>query len=200
MVLRAVQQCSSLMVQQCNGATVQQCYSAAMQWCSSALVQQCNGAAVQWCSSACNSAMVQSASVTVQQNECSNAMVCYCRLMPSWLKVFAMAPWFSKLEIEVQQTSCNHKCDWIWENPPYGIFPENRVWCMVDKPYHRANSRSSPRPIARFAKELQRFVCDRTTPPIIEKLRSKGIAMHAYGVSVYYAYTGSQLNGPGWSC
>ena len=56
---------------------------------------------------------------------------------------------------------------------------------MVDKPYHRANSHSSPRPIARFAEELQRFVCDRTTPPIIEKLRSKGVAMHAYGVSVY---------------
>ena len=36
-------------------------------------------------------------------------------------------------------------------------------------------------------------------PPIIEKLRSKGVAMHVYGVSIYYAYTGSQLNGPGWS-
>ena len=53
--------------------------------------------------------------------------------------------------------------------------------------------------LARFAEELQRFVYDRTTPPIIEKLRSKGIAMHTYGVSVYDAYTGSQLNVPGWS-
>ena len=62
---------------------------------------------------------------------------------------------------------------------------------MVDKLYHRANPRSSLRPIARFVVEIQRFVCDRATPPIIEKLRSKGvamhIAMHAYGVSAYYA-------------
>ena len=45
---------------------------------------------------------------------------------------------------------------------------------MVDKLYHRANPRSSLRPIARFVVEIQRFVCDRATPPIIEKLRSKG--------------------------
>ena len=90
--------------------------------------------------------------------------------------------------------------DWIWENPLYAIFfSENRVWCMVDKLYHRANSHSSPRPITRFAEELQRFVCNRTTPPIIKKLRSKGVAMHAYGVSIYYMYTRSQLNGSGWS-
>ena len=31
------------------------------------------------------------------------------------------------------------------------------------------------------------FVCDRAIPPIIEKLRSKGVAMHAYGVSAHYA-------------
>ena len=37
-----------------------------------------------------------------------------------------------------------------------------------------------------FIVEMQRFVCDRVTPPIIEKLRSKGVAMHAYGVSAYY--------------
>ena len=42
---------------------------------------------------------------------------------------------------------------------------------MVDKLYHRANPRSSLRPIARFVVEIQRFVCDRATPPIIEKLR-----------------------------
>ena len=41
--------------------------------------------------------------------------------------------------------------------------------------------------IACFAVEIQRFVCDCPTPPIIEKLRSKGVAMHAYGVSAYYA-------------
>ena len=61
-----------------------------------------------------------------------------------------------------------------------------------------SNSRSSFGPIALFAVELQSFVCDRATPPTIEKIRSKGIVMHAYGVSVYYAYTGSHLNGPGW--
>ena len=57
---------------------------------------------------------------------------------------------------------------------------------MVDKLYHRANPHSSLRPIACFVVEIQRFVCDRATPPIIEKLRSKGVAMHAYGVSAYY--------------
>ena len=58
---------------------------------------------------------------------------------------------------------------------------------MVDKLYHRANPCSRLRPIARFVVEIQRFVSDCTTPPIIEKLRSKGVAMHAYGVSAYYA-------------
>jgi hypothetical protein len=58
---------------------------------------------------------------------------------------------------------------------------------MVDKLYHRANPRSSFRPIVRFTVELQRFVCDRATPPIIEKLRPEGVAMHAYGVSIHYA-------------
>ena len=48
-------------------------------------------------------------------------------------------------------------------------------------------TRSSLRPIARFVVEIQCFVCDRATPPIIEKLRSKGVAMHAEGVSAYYA-------------
>ena len=62
---------------------------------------------------------------------------------------------------------------------------------MVDKLYHRANPRSSFRPTVHFVVVIQRFVCDRATPPIIEKLRSKGVAMHAYG--------GNQLNGPGWS-
>ena len=57
---------------------------------------------------------------------------------------------------------------------------------MVDKLYHRANPRSILRPIVCLVVEIQRFVCDRTTPPIIEKLRSKGVAMHAYGVSAYY--------------
>ena len=39
-----------------------------------------------------------------------------------------------------------------------------------------------------FIVEIQCFVCDRATPPLIEKLRSKGVAMRAYGVSAYYRY------------
>ena len=58
---------------------------------------------------------------------------------------------------------------------------------MVDKLYYRANPRSSLWPIARFVVEIQGFVCDRATPTIIEKLQSKGVAMHVYGVSAYYA-------------
>ena len=57
---------------------------------------------------------------------------------------------------------------------------------MVDKLYHRSKPRSSLRPIVCLVVEIQCFVCDRVTPPIIEKLRSKGVAMHAYGVSAYY--------------
>ena len=57
---------------------------------------------------------------------------------------------------------------------------------MVDKLYHRANLCSSFRPIVRFVVEIQRFVYDRAIPPIIEKLRSKGVAMHTYGISTYY--------------
>ena len=29
------------------------------------------------------------------------------------------------------------------------------------------------------------LICDCTTPPIIEKLQSKGVAMHTYSVSIY---------------
>ena len=58
---------------------------------------------------------------------------------------------------------------------------------MVDKLYHRANPHSSFRPITRFVVEMQRFVCNRATPPIIEKLWSKDLTMHAYGVSAHYA-------------
>ena len=39
---------------------------------------------------------------------------------------------------------------------------------MVDKLYHRANPRSSLRPIVSLVVEIQRFVCDRATPPIID--------------------------------
>ena len=44
------------------------------------------------------------------------------------------------------------------------------------------------------------FVCDRDTRIENEKLRSKGVAMYVYSVSVYSAHTGSQLIGLGWSC
>ena len=37
---------------------------------------------------------------------------------------------------------------------------------MVDKLYHRANPRSSFRLTVRLVVEIQRFVCDRATPPI----------------------------------
>ena len=47
--------------------------------------------------------------------------------------------------------------------------------------------------------EVQRLACDHATSPIIEKLRSKGVAMHAYGVSAYYAWTRNQLNDHGQS-
>ena len=57
------------------------------------------------------------------------------------------------------------------------FFSENRLWCMVDKPYHRANLRSSLRPIAHFAVDLQCFVCNCATPLTIEKLLSKGVAI-----------------------
>ena len=38
---------------------------------------------------------------------------------------------------------------------------------MVDKLYQRANPHSSFRPTVRFVVEIQRFVCDRATSPII---------------------------------
>ena len=37
-----------------------------------------------------------------------------------------------------------------------------------------------------FVVEIQRFVCNCATPPMIEKLQSKGVAMNVYGVSIYY--------------
>ena len=102
-------------------------------------------------------------------------------------------PWLSRL------LSPMNNCDCLWENPAYGIFYENQVWFIFYKLYHRANPHSGFRLITCFAMELQHFVCDRATPPTIEKLRCKGVAMHAYGVSVYYTYTRTQLNGSGWS-
>ena len=56
-----------------------------------------------------------------------------------------------------------------------------------------ANLPPSLRPIACFALEIARFVCDLATRIKIEKLRSKGVAMYAYSVSAYYVCTGNQL-------
>ena len=58
---------------------------------------------------------------------------------------------------------------------------------MVNKLYHSANPHSNFRPTVRFVVEVQRFVYDRATSPIMEKLWCKGVAMHTYGVSAYYA-------------
>ena len=42
-----------------------------------------------------------------------------------------------------------------------------------------------------FTLELEGFVYDCATATETEKLHPKGIAMHAYGISIYYVYTGS---------
>ena len=78
-----------------------------------------------------------------------------------------------------------------FEKTLYGIFCEDRVWCIFDKLYHRANYLPSPRHHA---------LCSRSChTPENKKLQSKGVAMHAYGISVYYEWTGNQLNGLGRS-
>ena len=41
---------------------------------------------------------------------------------------------------------------------------------------------SSFRPIMHFVVKIQPFVCDCALHPIIEKLRTKGVAMYTYGV------------------
>ena len=56
---------------------------------------------------------------------------------------------------------------------------------MVDKLYQRSDPHLSLRPIANFVVGIQRFVI-MPHPPIIEKLRSQVVAMHAYGVYAYY--------------
>ena len=64
---------------------------------------------------------------------------------------------------------------------------------MFDKLYPRANPPASLRPIARFALDIARFVCNRATTIENEKLQSNGVALHAYSVSAYYACAGNQL-------
>ena len=70
---------------------------------------------------------------------------------------------------------------------------------VSDKLYPRANPPANLRPIAPFALKIAHFVCDRATTIRNEKLRSKGVAMHVYGLSVYHACTGNQLSRLGQS-
>ena len=49
-----------------------------------------------------------------------------------------------------------------------------------------SNLCSSFRPTVRFVVEIHRFDWNRATPPVVENLQSKAVAMHAYGVSAYY--------------
>ena len=60
-----------------------------------------------------------------------------------------------------------------------GFFVKLEFDVSLNKPYTRANPPASLRPIALFALKIARFVCDRTTTIRNEKLRSKGVAMHA---------------------
>ena len=116
-----------------------------------------------------------------------------------------------KLErVHGDEKTSNKACDGIlwhynnmwpsWEKLAYGILCENRVWCILDNLYHRASLCSSFRPIVHSALEVQRLVCDRAKPPIIEKLPSKGTAMYTCSIFVYYIWTGNQLNEPGQNC
>ena len=63
-----------------------------------------------------------------------------------------------KLErVHGDEKTSNKACDVVlwhynnmwssWENLAYGIFYENRVWCIFDRLYHRANLHSKFRPI-----------------------------------------------------
>ena len=49
---------------------------------------------------------------------------------------------------------------------------------MIDKLYHRANQRSSFRPTVHLVVEIQRFVYDCATHPIIEKLCTHMAFLH----------------------
>ena len=84
--------------------------------------------------------------------------------------------------IRVCLSACICICDRIWENPPCSKFYEILVSCIFDKLYPRVNLPPSLRPIAHFALELERFVCDRATPTINEKLRSKGVRVQRFRI------------------
>ena len=57
------------------------------------------------------------------------------------------------------------------------IYEKNPAYIYENVRNHRANLRSSLRPIAHLAMEVERFVCDRATrpPPTIKKVRSKAL-------------------------
>ena len=76
-----------------------------------------------------------------------------------------------------------YKYDSLWENPAF----VKVEFDVSDKLYPRANPPASLRPITRFTLAIARFVSDCATRIENEKLRSEGIAMYTYGVSVYYA-------------
>ena len=92
-------------------------------------------------------------------------------------------PWNSPL---CQDAQHSYMLPDLGLNPPYCLLYEILVSCIFDKFYSRANPPASLRPIARFAQELERFVCDCITLTKIEKLRSKGVAMHTCSFPVYY--------------
>ena len=75
------------------------------------------------------------------------------------------------------------KCDWIWENMGFFFWKSSLMYGWQALSW--ANPHSSSRPIAHFVVEIQCLVCDCATPPIIKKLWSKGVAIHAYGVSTW---------------
>ena len=86
-------------------------------------------------------------------------------------------------------TACTYK---IYENLHHTKFPAVQ-YSMKDVILnsstieHRANLSPSWRPITHFTLELERYVHDHATPTKNEKLLSKGIAMHVYSFSIYYA-------------
>ena len=89
-------------------------------------------------------------------------------------------------------------CDRLWENPAYGIFCEIEFDAYLMSSTIELTciqvSDQSRTSLWSYSTLLLRHT------PIIQKLWSKDIAMHTYRISVYYVWTGYQLNGPGRSC
>ena len=63
---------------------------------------------------------------------------------------------------------CYQNVTWFGETLHMGFFRKlSLMHGLVDKLYHRSID-PSLRPIACFVVEIQRFVCDRASPPIID--------------------------------